>query len=182
VLGSYNDDHVESLIMKGITNNKGSGSEGRFQSKSKSRKIKCFECHKVWYFRKNCSNQKNKKKEETSDAENLVSEGEIFYDIESVLFVSIGSLGDWWILDSGCIFYIYCNISWFDSYKVVNDIILLGDNKEIYVVDVGTIWIRIYDSIVEILEVRHVPEVKRIYFLCFLLILNVMIILLKMEF
>lgn len=94
----------------------------------------------------------------------------------------VGSSGDWWILDSGCTFYIYHNISWFDIYKIVNDTILLGDNKEIFVIDVGTIQIRMHDGIVEILEIRHVPKLKKNYFLCFLLILNIMIMLLKMEF
>ena len=47
MLESHNDDHVEGLIMRGMTNNKGLGSKGRFKSKSKSRKIKYVECHKV---------------------------------------------------------------------------------------------------------------------------------------
>jgi hypothetical protein len=77
--------------MRGITNTKGLGSKGRFKSKSKFRKIKCFECYKVWHFRKNCPKQKQKKKEEeTFNAKNLISEGEIVYDIESVFFVSAG--------------------------------------------------------------------------------------------
>lgn len=46
--------------MRGITNNKGSGSSGMFKSKSKSRKIKCFECYEVEHFRKNYPKQKDK--------------------------------------------------------------------------------------------------------------------------
>jgi hypothetical protein len=53
VLESHNDDHSKGLIMRGIKNNKGSSNRGRFRSKLKSRKIKCFEHHEVWYFRKN---------------------------------------------------------------------------------------------------------------------------------
>lgn len=117
--------------MRGITNNKGLGSKGRFKSKLKSRKIKCFECYKVWHFRKNYPRQKHKKQEEeTFNAKNLISEGGIFYDIESIFFVSVGItqvIGEFF--NSGCIFYIYYNISWFDIYKVINDTILLGDNK-----------------------------------------------------
>lgn len=39
---SHNDYHVEGLIMRGITNNKGLGSKCKFKSKSKSRKITCL--------------------------------------------------------------------------------------------------------------------------------------------
>lgn len=57
--------------------------------------------------------QKHKKKEEeTFNAKNLISEGEIFYDIESVLFMSAGIpqvIGGF--LNLGCTFYIYHNIS-----------------------------------------------------------------------
>jgi hypothetical protein len=54
VLESYNDDHAKGLIMRGIKNNKGPGSGDRSKSKSNFREIKCFECHEVGYFRKNC--------------------------------------------------------------------------------------------------------------------------------
>jgi len=49
----HDDDHEEGLIMRGIINNKGSSNGGMFKSKSKSRKIKCFECYEVEHFRKN---------------------------------------------------------------------------------------------------------------------------------
>jgi hypothetical protein len=39
--------------MRGIINNKGSSNGGMFKSKSKSRKIKCFECYEVEHFKKN---------------------------------------------------------------------------------------------------------------------------------
>lgn len=130
------------------------------RSKLKFRKIKCFECHEVRCFWKNCPKQKYKEnKEETSYAINVVSEREIYDDIESVLTIYIGSSGDGWILDSACTFYICSNRSWFDTYKVVNDVILLGGNKGLYVV--GTVRIHMYDRIVRILEIWHVLEIKK---------------------
>jgi hypothetical protein len=52
-VNDHDDDHEEGLIMRGIINNKGSSNGGMFKSKSKSRKIKCFECYEVEHFRKN---------------------------------------------------------------------------------------------------------------------------------
>ena len=75
--------------MRGRTNNKSSNSKGRYRSKYKSNNIKCFECHGIRHFRKNCSKQKDKgKKEETSGAANIASEKKKFYDVESILVVS----------------------------------------------------------------------------------------------
>jgi hypothetical protein len=66
--------------------------------------VRCF-----W---KNCPKQKYKEnKEETSYAINVVSEREIYDDIESVLTIYIGSSEDGWIIDSACTFYICSNRS-----------------------------------------------------------------------
>lgn len=98
-------------------------------------------------------------KEETSYVINVLNEREIYDDIESVLTICIGSSRDWWILDSACTFYICSNRNWFDTYKVVNDVILLGGNKGLSVV--GTVRIHMYDRIVRILEIWHVLEIKK---------------------
>jgi len=50
---SHNDDHEKGLIVRG-NNSNNLGSEGISKSKSKSRKIKCFKCHKIKHFKKNC--------------------------------------------------------------------------------------------------------------------------------
>ena len=62
MLESYNDDHAEGLIMRGIKNNKGPGSGDISKSKSNFREVKCFECHEVGYFRNNCLKWKYKEK------------------------------------------------------------------------------------------------------------------------
>ena len=61
---------------------------------------------------------------ETFDAVNVVSEGKISDDVESIPTVSFDCSSDEWILNLSCIYYICFNKSWFDIYKVVNDIIL----------------------------------------------------------
>jgi len=53
---------------------------------------------------------------------------EVFYDAESVLVMSIGNSGDRWVFVSACTFHNFPNKSCFDTYKVGNAIILLGDN------------------------------------------------------
>jgi len=67
---------------------------------------------------------------------------EIYDDTESVLVVYVGSLGDEYTLDLSCIFYICPDRSWFDTYKVVNDTVLLWNNKRPFVVGVGAIQTR----------------------------------------
>lgn len=44
ILERNNDDHADSLIVRGRTNTNSSGSEDKSKSKSKYIKIKCFEC------------------------------------------------------------------------------------------------------------------------------------------
>ena len=57
-------------------------------------KIKCFECHKIKYFRKTYPKRKDmKNKEKTSIVVNISSEGENFYDAKIILVVFISSLG-----------------------------------------------------------------------------------------
>jgi len=53
VLKNHNDNHIESLTVRGRTNNKSSGCEGITRSKLKSKNIKCFKCHEVCHFRNN---------------------------------------------------------------------------------------------------------------------------------
>ena len=62
-----------------------------------------------------------------------------FYDIESVLIVSIGSSGDRSIIYLACTFNIYPNRSWFETYKVVSDTILFEDNKGLSIIGMNTI-------------------------------------------
>jgi len=70
------------------------------------------------------SKKLREKNVETFDAANVVNEGKISDDVESILTVSFDCSSDEWILNLSCIYYICFNKSWFDIYKVVNDIIL----------------------------------------------------------
>ena len=78
------------------------------------------------------------------------------YNAKSVLVVSIGSLNDGCIIDLACIFYIFLNKSWFQTYKVVNGTILLANIKKLSIISVGIIQIRVCDGIVRTLEVWQV--------------------------
>jgi hypothetical protein len=53
---------------------------------------------------------------------------EVLYDAESVLVMSVGNSSDGWVFVSACTFYNFPNRSWYDTFKVGNTIILLGDN------------------------------------------------------
>jgi hypothetical protein len=42
--------------------------------------------------------------------------------------MSVGNSSDGWVFVSACTFYNFPNRSWYDTFKVGNTIILLGDN------------------------------------------------------
>jgi hypothetical protein len=96
----------------------------------------------------------------------LLVKGEISDDAKSVLIMSVGSLIDSCILNLACTFHIYYNKSWLDIYKVVNDTLLVRDNKGFSIIGVGTFWIRMYDDIIRTMKVWHVSKMKKnlIYF------------------
>lgn len=75
--------------------------------------------------------------------------------------MSIGSSGDGSIIYLACTFNIYPNRSWFETYKVVNDTILFGDNKGFSIIGMNTIWIKMYDTSVRTLEIRHASKMKK---------------------
>lgn len=52
---------MQRAWLWGRKNNKGSDNKDMSKSKLKSRKHKCFKCHEVGNFRKNCFKQKDKR-------------------------------------------------------------------------------------------------------------------------
>lgn len=66
----------EVLIVKGKSNkNDGKKKQKSDQNKIKSQNRKCFECHKVGHFKRDCPEKKNKKKNQHGDASTIEKEG-----------------------------------------------------------------------------------------------------------
>ena len=132
------------------------------RSKSKNNKKKCFKCHKVGHFKRDCPERKNKtlNKQKESGEVDVASDG---YESYEVFLVSDFKSEDEWILDSGCSFHMTPNRSWFSTFKKIDGgKVLLGNNKECSVTGIGDIKLKLEDGSVKTLSnVRLVPELKR---------------------
>ncbi|KAK3033756.1 hypothetical protein RJ639_034198 [Escallonia herrerae] len=134
------------------------GSTDHAGSQSKTRKLKCYHCHKERHYRKDCPERKGKKKDNSKTADAGVAEDN--YDGADVLSVTISSSDGGWILDTGCSYHICPNRDWFATYRSFDGgKVLMGNDVACKVVGVGSIQIRMHDGIVRTLtDVRHVPE------------------------
>ncbi|KAK2990656.1 hypothetical protein RJ640_007790 [Escallonia rubra] len=80
------------------TDHAGSRNKGRSRSQSKTRKLKCYHCHKERHYRKDCPKRKGKKKDNSKTADAGVIEDNS--DGAYVLSVTISSSDGGWILDT----------------------------------------------------------------------------------
>ncbi|KAK3018680.1 hypothetical protein RJ639_003111 [Escallonia herrerae] len=117
------------------TDHAGSRNKGKSRSQLKTRKLKCYHCHKEGHYIKDCLERKGKKKDNSKTADVGIVEDNS--DGADVLSVTISSSDGGWILDTGC------------SYICVP-------------IGIGSIQIRMHDGIVRTLtDVRHVPELRK---------------------
>ncbi|KAK2974226.1 hypothetical protein RJ640_016712 [Escallonia rubra] len=94
------EEHGDSLMARGrSTDHAGSRNKGRSKSQSKTRKLKCYHCHKEGHYRKVCPECKGKKKDNSKTADARVVEDNS--DGADVLSVTINSSDGGWILDMG---------------------------------------------------------------------------------
>ncbi|KAK2968054.1 hypothetical protein RJ640_015236 [Escallonia rubra] len=131
------EEHCDGLMARGrSTDHAGSRNKGRSRSQSKTRKLKCYHCHKEGHYRKDCSERKGKKKDNSKTADaGVVEDNSDGADVLS--FATYRS---------------------FDGGKV-----LMGNDVTCKVVGIGSIQIRMHDGIVRTLtDVRHVPELRKI--------------------
>ncbi|KAK2992057.1 hypothetical protein RJ640_016987 [Escallonia rubra] len=121
--------------------------KGRSRSQSKTRKLKCYHCHKEGHYRKDCLEGKRKKKDnsKTADAE-VVKDNS---DGADVLSVTISSSDGGWILDTGCSYHMCPNMNWFATYRSFDGgKVLMGNDVACKVVGICSIQIRMHDGVV----------------------------------
>ncbi|KAK3002024.1 hypothetical protein RJ639_021170 [Escallonia herrerae] len=92
------------------TDHAGSKNKGRSRSQSKTRKLKCYHCHKEGHYRKDCPERKGEKKDNSKTADAGVVKDN--FDGADVLSVTISSSDGGWILDTGCSYHMCTNRDW----------------------------------------------------------------------
>lgn len=126
----------EGLNARGRTkkrDHKGKGSKSRLKSKngnSEQRgksKWKCFHCHKEGHFKKDCPERKKKGANRQNEQSTIaVANG---YDSAKALIFHIGDSCKEWVLDSGCLFHMCPNKSWFEEIEIEEGGSVLLENK-----------------------------------------------------
>ena len=156
---SRHDDPAAGLFARGRSKEVGSSSHSRWKSRSKSRQRRgrCHYCKKEGHWKTECPKLKERKAADTS---NVVSVAE---GAENVLSVCTTSVGDAWIIDSGCSYHMCPNRDWFTTYQIIEGgVVLMGNNMSCKVIGIGTVKIKMHDGVVRTLtEVRHIPELKK---------------------
>ena len=143
-----------------------SGSHNHGRSKLKSKKnVKCYNCGKKGHVKKiYLNNQKRSdgKNPESSNAQRCVAstsnDAKILYS--EVTTVSKGRkwLHDVWLLDSWATWHMTSRREWFHKYESISGgSIYVGDDYALKIAGIGTIKIKMFDSIVQTIEeVRYI--------------------------
>ncbi|KAH9779667.1 hypothetical protein KPL71_007786 [Citrus sinensis] len=158
---------AEGLMARGRSEKKESNKGKKKISKSRSKNMKCFHCHKEGHFKKDCPERKNKPKdtrEKIGDAV-VASESQEYdrYDSAGVLLVTDDQTRGNWVLDSGCSFHMCPNKNLFLNYEASDGgVVVMGNDAICKVVGKGIIRLKMLDGMTrELVNVRHVPDLKR---------------------
>ncbi|KAK3042425.1 hypothetical protein RJ639_000149 [Escallonia herrerae] len=96
------------------------------RSQAKARKLKCYYCHKEGHYRKDCTERKEKKKDNSKTADSgLVKDNS---DGVNFLSVTISSSDGEWILNTGCSYHICPKRDWFATYHSFDGGVLMGND------------------------------------------------------
>ena len=112
--------------------------------------------------KKHLEERKNEKKavESASVVEEKSDNSEVDGDL---LSVSSGNdaLSESWLLDYACSYHICPKKEWFDTYKPCNSTIIIGNDATCLVIGIGIVKIKMFDGVVRVEDVRHIPNLKK---------------------
>ena len=151
----------EGLTAKGQHYKKTKKKKKQGKAKDKNKTLKCFQCHKEGHFKRDCLERKNKQykeqKSQNSDAAIVEEEG---YESTGVLIASDVDQEGKWVLDSGCSFHMCPFKHHFSEYQEYDGgRVMMGNNAICRVIGNK---LKLHDnSILELKQVKHVPDLKR---------------------
>ena len=150
------------LVARGRAESRESKVRNSSRSKSRGKSKKCYFCKKEGHFRRDCPERKAKYQGKRPEADAAIVYEED-YEVAETLVASNGQNTGEWILDSGCTFHMCPNKALFTSYQSINGCkVLMGNNMACQVIGMGNIRLKLHDgSVRELLDVRHVPDLKR---------------------
>ena len=121
-------------------------------------------CHKFEHYKKNCFKLKEKedvRRKSQYEKSSIVSVAEEASTSHEVL--SVAHSRDEWVLYSGCSYHICPHRDKFVTYQPIDGSnVLMRNNMSYKTIDIGSIKIRMHDSIVRIMsKVCYVPDLKK---------------------
>jgi hypothetical protein len=153
----------EALSVRGRSKEKSKKKDTKSKSQERSAtpgrksKVKCWNCGQKGHIRKDCKEEKKKKKY-TSDRESSQSDPDAF-----IAALAVPASDDVWLVDSGASFHMTSHKEWFSKYEPYNGgKVFLASDSTLEIVGKGRVRIQFPDGRIKGIDgVLHIPGLAR---------------------